>query len=250
MFCQSIGYTLEAGNRIARDPVLSEPHMVLNKRHSSHPMTFRIVHFAAVLLSFAIAASSLPAKASEALKLVVFGDSLVAGYQLAPDDAFPVQLEKALVERGHEVTVVNAGVSGDTSSAGLARLDWSIGPDTDAVILELGANDALRGIPPGSTRQNIDEMVRRLTDRGIAVLVAGMLAPPNLGPEYAEGFNPIFPDVAEKYDTLLYPFFLEGVALQPDLNLDDGMHPNGKGVSVIVENVLPSVEELLARDRS
>jgi len=210
-------------------------------------MTFRTLRFAAFILSFFLAAASLPAKATEALKLVVFGDSLVAGYQLAPDEAFPVQLEKALAERGHEVSVMNAGVSGDTSSAGLSRLDWSIGPETDAVILELGANDALRGIPPASTRQNIDEMVRRLTERGVAVLVAGMLAPPNLGPEYAEAFNPIFPDVAEKYGTLLYPFFLEGVALKPELNLDDGMHPNAEGVSVIVENVLPSVEQLLAR---
>ncbi|WP_150495193.1 arylesterase [Roseibium aquae] len=210
-------------------------------------MSFRKLHFVAAVLSLLALMPVLPAKSTDPLTLVVFGDSLVAGYQLAPDEAFPAQLEQALQARGHNVKVINAGVSGDTSSAGLSRLDWSIGPDADAVLLELGANDALRGIPPANTRQNIDEMVRRLSERGVPVLVAGMLAPPNLGPEYAEDFNPIFQYVAEKYGALLYPFFLEGVALDPDLNLDDGMHPNARGVSVIVGNVLPSVEELLAR---
>ena len=125
-----------------------------------------------------------------------------------------------------------------------------MGPDTGAVIVELGANDALRGISPELTRKNIDEIVRRLTERGVAVLVAGMLAPRNLGPEYAEAFDPIYSDVAKAHDALFYPFFLEGAALNPDLNLSDGMHPNAKGVEVIVENILPKVEELLAKARS
>lgn len=181
------------------------------------------------------------------LTLVVLGDSLSAGYQLAPDQSFPAQLQQALDAKGYDVEVVNAGVSGDTSSGGLSRLDWSVGPEADAVILELGANDALRGIPPEKTRDNLDAIVARLTERGVAVLVAGMLAPRNLGDDYSGRFDAIFPAIAEAHDALLYPFFLEGVAMDPALNLADGMHPTGEGVSVIVRNVLPHVEQLLAR---
>lgn len=184
------------------------------------------------------------------LRLVVLGDSLSAGYQLAPDDGFPEQLQKALTAKGHSVEVVNAGVSGDTSSGGLSRLDWSVGEGADAVIVELGANDALRGIPPDFTRKNISDIVARLKAKGAEVLIAGMLAPRNLGPDYASEFDPIYRDVAEEYGALLYPFFLEGVALNPDLNLSDGMHPNAAGVAVIVENILPKVEELLAKAKS
>jgi len=198
-------------------------------------------------LVFAMCVSlSFPA-ISAPLKLVVLGDSLSAGYQLAPQDAFPAKLQVALAERGHDVEVINAGVSGDTSSGGLSRLDWSVGPDVGAVVLELGANDALRGLPPETTRDNLNEIVRRLSERGVDVLIAGMLAPRNLGDEYAAAFDPIFADIAKTHDSLLYPFFLEGVAMNPDLNLADGMHPTGAGVSVIVENVLPKVEELIAR---
>nr|WP_282449306.1 arylesterase [Roseibium sp. CAU 1639] len=193
--------------------------------------------------------TSVPAR-SETLKLVVLGDSLVAGYQLPAGDGFPEKLQAALTEKGHSVEVVNAGVSGDTSTGGLSRLDWSVGPDTDAVIVELGANDALRGLSPEGTRQNIEEITRRLRDRGIEVLLAGMLAPRNLGPDYAEAFDPIYADVAKAHDALLYPFFLDGVALDPDLNLADGMHPNSQGVEVIVEKILPEVEALLARVQS
>ncbi|MTH98198.1 arylesterase [Roseibium sp. RKSG952] len=184
---------------------------------------------------------------ADPLKIVVLGDSLSAGYQLPPDQAFPEQLEQALIDRGHDVEVVNAGVSGDTSSGGLSRLDWSVGPDVDAVILELGANDALRGIPPQKTRENLDEIVSRLSARGVDVLVTGMMAPRNLGEDYAARFDPIFGQVAEKNDALHYPFFLEGVAMDPSLNLADGIHPTGEGVSVIVENVLPHVEQLITR---
>ncbi|MCX2725012.1 arylesterase [Roseibium salinum] len=193
----------------------------------------------------------LPAAASaEGLKLVVLGDSLSAGYELAPEEGFPEQLQRALSERGYSVEVVNAGVSGDTSSGGLSRLEWSVGEDADAVIVELGANDALRGIAPEITRKNIAEITRRLKERGVEVLLAGMLAPRNLGQEYSKAFDPIYPDIAKAHDSLLYPFFLEGVALDPDLNLPDGMHPNAEGIAVIVENIMPKVEELLAKAQS
>jgi acyl-CoA thioesterase-1 len=209
----------------------------------------RVNRFLAPLLILFVVFIGSPARSAD-LKLVVLGDSLSAGYQLPAGDGFPEQLQKALDGRGRSVEVVNAGVSGDTSSGGLSRLDWSVGPDVDAVIVELGANDALRGIAPELTRGNIDEITRRLRARGVEVLLAGMLAPRNLGPDYADGFDPIYADVARAHDALLYPFFLEGVALDPDLNLADGMHPNAKGVQVIVENILPEVEALLDRART
>lgn len=183
------------------------------------------------------------------MEIVVLGDSLSAGYLLAPNEAFPAQLERELKQKGHNISVINAGVSGDTSSGGLARLDWSVPPTADAVIVELGANDALRGIDPAATRSNIDSIVARLTQRGVKVLVAGMLAPRNLGEDYAARFDPIFSDVASAHGALLYPFFLEGVAMKPELNLSDGMHPTGEGVSVIVKGMLPLVEELIGRVR-
>jgi len=181
------------------------------------------------------------------LKLVVLGDSLSAGYQLQAGEGFPEQLQKGLVARGHSVEVINAGVSGDTSTGGLARLDWSVGEGVNAAIVELGANDALRGIRPELTRANLSEIVARLQDKGVAVLLAGMLAPRNLGDDYAKAFDSIYSDISEQQGVLLYPFFLDGVALNPDLNLGDGMHPNARGVGVIVENILPKVEELLAK---
>jgi len=179
------------------------------------------------------------------VRLVAFGDSLSAGYELPPDHAFPVRLEKALKARGHDVTIANAGVSGDTTSAGLARLDWSIPDGTDGVILELGANDALRGIPIDVTRQSLEAIAARLKERGIAVLVAGMLAPPNMGPDYGRAFNALYPDLAARHGFALYPFFLDGVAAEPALNLDDGMHPNEEGVDVIVKRITPHVETLI-----
>lgn len=188
--------------------------------------------------------------AADPVRIVAFGDSLTAGYQLPAEASFPAQLERALRERGHEVTVVNAGVSGDTATGGLSRLDWAVGEEADAVILELGANDALRGVDPQRTREALDEILRRLSERDIEVLVAGMLAPPNLGPDYAEAFNPIFAGLADKHDALFYPFFLEGVATVPELNLGDGIHPTRQGVARIVEGILPKVEELIARVRS
>lgn len=185
----------------------------------------------------------------EPLEFVALGDSLTAGYQLPPGKGFAEQLGKELAEKGYNVGVMNAGVSGDTSSGGLARLDWAVGPETDAVILELGSNDALRGIDPGLTRQNLAAIIEELQSRGIAVLLAGMLAPPNMGADYERAFNPIYPGLAEEYGVLLYPFFLDGVAAEPALNLGDGMHPNEEGIEVMVERIFPTVEKLIARVR-
>jgi acyl-CoA thioesterase-1 len=181
----------------------------------------------------------------EPKKIVVLGDSLVAGYGLAPGEAFPEKLQEMLVENGYSVEIVNAGVSGDTSTAGLARLDWSVGDDADAVIVELGANDALRGISPQLTGDNLEAIVSRLKGRDIEVVLAGMLAPPNMGAAYADKFNPIYPDLAGEYDLLLYPFFLDGVAANEALNQDDGMHPTADGVKLIVERFFPLAEAMM-----
>ncbi len=189
--------------------------------------------------------SSGPA-AADTVRIVALGDSLTAGYGLDAEDSFPAVLEAELRARGHDVEVVNAGVSGDTTRGGLERLDWAVGDDTDAVIVELGANDALRGIEPGATRDNLDTIVGRLVERDIPVLLAGMQAPPNLGDDYAETFNAIFPDLAERHDVLLYPFFLEGVAAERQLNQSDGMHPSEAGVREIVARMIEPVEALIA----
>lgn len=189
-----------------------------------------------------------PARGSDKpIRIVAFGDSLTAGYMLEPSAALPVQLETALKERGHSVIVENAGVSGDTTAAGLARLDWAIAPDTHAVILELGANDALRGVDPAVTRSNLDQMLKILSERDIKVLLVGMIAPKNWGEEYSKAFDPIFGELAETYQCLYYPFILEGVATNPDLNLSDGLHPNRDGVAEIVKRMLPKVEKLIAQ---
>ncbi|WP_419906927.1 arylesterase [Hoeflea sp.] len=186
----------------------------------------------------------MPARA-ETVNIVGLGDSLMAGFELDPTDSFPTRLEAALRDRGHDVSISNAGVSGDTSSGGLARLDWSVPDGTHAVLLELGANDALRGISPEQTRANIDEIIERLKQRGITVLLVGMLSPPNMGDDYAEEFNRIFPELSEEHGITLYPFFLDGVAAQPGLDIGDGMHPNSKGVEVMVSRFLPFAEELI-----
>jgi len=187
-----------------------------------------------------------PARA-EPLRLVAFGDSLTAGLGLPADQAFPARLQAALKAKGHDVLIENAGVSGDTTSAGLARLDWSVPQGTDGVILELGANDALRGINPTITEKALDSMLGRLKGRNIPVLLAGMLAPPNLGPAYGAQFNAIYGHLAEKYQVPLYPFFLDGVAGQPGLNQPDGLHPTSAGVDVIVEKMLPAVEAFVEK---
>jgi acyl-CoA thioesterase-1 len=179
--------------------------------------------------------------------LLALGDSLTAGYGLPPSDAFPVKLEAALRARGHDVKVINAGVAGDTALDGASRLDWALSDDVDAVIVELGANDALRGLPVPQAEQALDQLLGRLAEKKLPVLLAGMRAPPNLGPEYQAAFDGMYPRLAEKHGALLYPFFLDGVAAEVKLNQADGMHPNPAGVDVIVSRILPSVEELLGR---
>ena len=178
-------------------------------------------------------------------KIVVLGDSLSAGYQLAQGEGFPERLEAALTDEGLDVEIIGAGVSGDTSSGGLSRLDWSVPEGTDGVILELGANDALRGLPPKTTRENLDKMIARLKERDIEVLLAGMLAPPNMGDTYGKEFNAIYPELSEKHNLLLYPFFLDGVLTKPEFLLADGIHPNAKGVNVVTYRILPLVVNLI-----
>ncbi|MQW86645.1 arylesterase [Sinorhizobium saheli] len=198
--------------------------------------------FLPFFLSLAMTIALSATARAESVSLVGFGDSLMAGYQLPPEDAFPARLEKALREKGLDVTVANAGVSGDTTSGGLARIDWSVPDGTRGVILELGANDALRGIPPEETRKNLEAMIARLKGRGISVLLAGMLAPPNMGADYAARFNAIFPELAKEHNLVFYPFFLDGVVTEAGLKLEDGMHPNGDGIGIMVERFLPTAE--------
>lgn len=183
----------------------------------------------------------------EGEKLVVFGDSLVAGYGLAPGEGFAEKLAESLAAQGYKTNLVNAGVSGDTTAGGLARLDWSLPEDATAVIVELGANDALRGVSPEITRKNLDEMLVRLKARNLEILLAGMLAPPNLGKNYGDAFNAIYPGLAKKHGVQFYRFFLDGVAGEPDLNQQDGIHPNSKGVAVLLERFLPAGIELMKR---
>ena len=198
------------------------------------------------LMTAAPAFAQTPAAASDRpVKMVVLGDSLSAGLGLPATSAFPVRLQKALADKGIKVDMTNAGVSGDTSSGGRDRLDWSVPEGTEAVIVELGANDALRGIDPAVTRAALTEILTRLKARKIAVLLSGMLAPPNYGTEYAARFNAIFPELSKSFGVPLYPFFLEGVAAEAKLNQADGIHPTADGVDVIVKNILPMVEALV-----
>ncbi|MEX2129431.1 MAG: arylesterase [Xanthobacteraceae bacterium] len=190
------------------------------------------------------------AVAAEPVRIVALGDSLTAGLGLAESEAFPVKLEAALKPRGQDVRIANAGVSGDTASAGLARLDWSVPDGTDAVILELGANDALRGVDPAVTRKALDTIIRRLKERRVEVLLAGMRAPRNLGGDYYAKFDRIYPDLAKEHGLILYPFFLDGVATDAKLNQRDGLHPTAAGVDAIVARMLPAVEALIGRVRA
>jgi acyl-CoA thioesterase-1 len=187
------------------------------------------------------------AAADRPMRVVALGDSLTAGYGLPAADAFPVRLQAALRARGHVIEIENAGVSGDTASGGRDRLDWSVPDGTDAVIVELGANDALRGIDPTVTRAALDDILSRLAARRIPVLFAGMLAPVNMGTDYRQHFDAIFPDLAKRHDVVFYPFFLDGVVAERSLNLADGIHPNARGVAVIVERILPASEQLIDR---
>ncbi len=190
---------------------------------------------------------STAAAESKPVHIVAFGDSLSAGYGLRPKDAFPAQLQKQLKADGRNVVVTNGAVSGDTTADGLQRLEWAVPDGTDAVILELGANDALRGIDPKVTRANLEKIIAALKKHNVQVLLAGMLSPANWGDNYSDDFDKIFPDLAKEHGLVFYPFFLEGVALDTKLNQDDGMHPTGKGVAEIVKRIMPKVVELIAR---
>src|SRR5690606_1914660 len=204
----------------------------------------KILSAAVLLVAFAAG----PALA-EPFRIVGFGDSLMAGYQLSPGDSFPEKLEAALRARGHDVTVANAGVSGDTTGDGLSRLDWSVPDDTDLVILELGANDMLRGIDPATAEKNLNEIITRLEERGMNILLIGMYAAPNLGPDYKQAFDSIYPRLAEKYNLPPVPCFLEGVVAAACRQLQGGMHPNAEGVALMVKNVLPAVAPLVEGER-
>lgn len=208
-------------------------------------MSFKasLLHF---IVMSGLALAALPAAAQDrAIQLVGFGDSLMAGYQLAPSESYTAQLEAALKAKGENIVVTNAGVSGDTTAGGLSRIDWSVPDGTDGVILELGANDALRGISPDQSEKNLDAILARLKERKIPVFLIGILAPPNMGGDYAEKFNPIYKRLADKYAVPLYPFFLDGVATVSSLQLSDGMHPNAKGVAVVVEKTVEPVKSFL-----
>lgn len=181
----------------------------------------------------------------EPFRIVGVGDSLMAGYKLDVDQSFTAQLETTLRNKGYDIVVLNAAVSGDTTTSGRERFDWSVPDDTNLVILELGANDMLRGISPALTRQNLDAMLARLKERKIPVILAGMMAAPNYGSDYAAAFNPIYPELAKKYDVPFYPLFQNGIIADPKYLLEDGMHPNHEGISVMVNNFLPLIEKEL-----
>ncbi len=203
-----------------------------------------------LVLALTAATLALPASAQtqapKPVKMVVLGDSLSAGLGLPASAAFPARLQKALKAKGIDVDMINAGVSGDTASGGRDRLDWSVPEGTEAVILELGANDALRGLDPKVTRAALTDILTRLQARKIAVLLCGMVAPPNYGADFSAKFNAIYPDLAKTFAVPLYPFFLEGVASDAKLNQADGLHPTAEGVDIIVKNILPTVEAFLS----
>ena len=209
----------------------------------------QFVHILVLIMAFmttgAVFAQAPAAGPAKPVKMVVLGDSLSAGLGLSAAAAFPVRLQKSLETKGIKVDMINAGVSGDTSSGGRDRLDWSVPEGTEAVILELGANDALRGTDPAITRAALSDILTRLKTRKIAVLLCGMLAPPNYGSEYAARFNAIYPELSKSFGVPLYPFFLEGVAADAKLNQADGLHPTAAGVEAIVKNILPMVEAFL-----
>jgi acyl-CoA thioesterase-1 len=213
--------------------------------HRLKAIVLALIGCAALLLGAGVAVAQ-----DRPVKIVALGDSLTAGYNLDRVDAFPEKLAAALKAKGVAVEIENAGVSGDTASGGLSRLDWSVGDGTEAVILELGANDMLRGIDPKLTRAALSTIIERLQARKIEVLLCGMRAGRNMGEDYSRDFDAIFPELAAKYGVVYYPFFLEGIATQAKFALSDGLHPNAAGVSQIVSGILPKVEELIARVRA
>ena len=208
-------------------------------------MFMQMLVLGAGLIAAAMGFADSQAAEAKPIKMVVLGDSLSAGLGLSASAAFPERLQKALKSKGIDADIINAGVSGDTSSGGRDRLDWSVPEGTRAVLVELGANDALRGIDPAFTRAALADILTRLKARNISVLLCGMLAPPNYGTDYSARFNEVYPDLAKSFGVPLYPFFLEGVATEARLNQRDGIHPTAEGVDVIVKNILPTVEAFL-----
>ena len=217
----------------------------LAKRFNAIVVLWAAIFFGVASPSAPLLAQSGASASAGPIRLLVLGDSLAAGYGLAANEAFPAQLERALRAKGHNINVINAGVSGDTSAGGRARLDWSLADNPHAVIVELGANDGLRGLEPTSTADNLAAILKALKDRGKPTLLTGMYAPPNLGAAYGKEFNGLYARIATEHGAALYPFFLDGVAAEASLNQADGIHPNAKGVAVIVERILPAVEQLI-----
>lgn len=207
-------------------------------------MRFKAAH--RIFITLLLLAGFASTADARTLNIVAFGDSVMAGYELAPEDAFPAQLEKLLKDKGYDIAITNAAVSGDTTADGLARLDWSIPDGTDGVILELGANDALRGLSPEETKDNLIAMIERLKERGIPVLLSGMRAPPNMGDAYAKQFDPIYPELSKQYNLVLYPLMIEAYVLDPKLKISDGLHPNPKGVAAMAKSFTPTMEKFLA----
>jgi acyl-CoA thioesterase-1 len=228
--------------------MLSFASGMVQRRHSCAESVFnRIAHFFALVVGVLFLIGAGAAQSDDKL-ILALGDSLTAGFGLAKSSGFVAQLEAKLGQSGIGARVIDGGVSGDTSAGGLARLDWLLVDQPDLVIVELGANDGLRGLDPSATMANLDAILMRLKARGAKVLLTGMQAPPNMGQEYAHEFNGIYETVARKHNTALYPFFLEGVAAKPHLNQSDGIHPNAEGVELIVEQILPLVLTMLAVD--
>lgn len=205
------------------------------------PQSFRI----AAALVVALGLSVQPTEAAEPIRILAFGDSITAGYGLAEADTLTTRLTDALTKMGRPVLVINGGVSGDTSADGLTRIDWALADKPQIMILALGANDMLRGLDPRRTRANLDEIIAKAEGAGVETILAGMLAPPNLGADYKSAFDAIYPELAKAHNLLFMPFLLQDVAQKSDLNQADGMHPNGNGVAVIVRNLLPYVTQAI-----
>ncbi|HEY7609052.1 MAG TPA: arylesterase [Alphaproteobacteria bacterium] len=206
----------------------------------------RLLALLALLLTAGMPGAS--AAEGKPVTILAFGDSLVAGYGLGGSEGFTAKLEAALKAKGIAARVVNAGLSGDTSAGGLARLDWALEPKPDFAIVELGANDGLRGLDPAQTRANLDAILTKLKAKGVGVLFVGMYAPPNMGPDYGNAFNALYPELAAKHGVAFYPFFLDGVAANAALNQPDGIHPNAQGIGIIVERILPHVLRLIGKN--
>jgi len=223
------------------------PGQAIEKRKEVEKMKCRVLLLAIPVAALLFAPLHGIAAEPQAPVIVALGDSLTSGLGLPQDQAFPAQLQAALMARGRDVKILDGGVSGDTAAAALARLDWALPDDADGVILELGSNDALQGLPPEGTKQALEEIIKRVQAKGLPILLAGQEAPRNMGNDYVEEFRAVYADLAKRYDVIFYPFFLEGAALNDELMQGDGIHPNAKGVAEIVKNIMPKVDELLAR---